>query len=546
MGFKNLNLATKQLVAFGIVLSIMAGVNFFSIQKMAAIKGEIDEVTTNWLPRALAIAEINVNIANLRLSQLQHAYAGDKATQIENAGKMIALIDKINENIDAYEHLKTDSEERNLYSGRERTLYAAFDGKWEEYQDLSLIFFQLTSEGENQQAVQLLNGEARRLFDDFTSDLRNLIEVNRGDALAAGHRVENTFRSTRRFTRAWFFATLFLAIVIAAALVRLITIPVKELERAAHHISQGDLEVRSRVSGRDEIGKLAESFNKMTESLARAKARTESQAQKLRAQNKELVRTLRELRETQQQLLLSEKMASLGDLVAGVAHEINGPIGVVNSSVDVSSRCAEKIRALLVAGDATEDQLARPEMVKAFKLLDQNLKTTLAAGQRITTLVKSLKNFARLDEAHYQKADINEGIKSTLTLLRNEFQGKITVKAEYGDLPLLLCYPGALNQVMLSLLKNAAAAIEQNGQIHIKTFSGDKKIYVQISDNGRGIPQEKLEKLFDFGFSGTGGRVKMTSGLTSAYNIIEKHDGDIKVSSEVGKGTKVSITLPAD
>ncbi len=522
----------------------MAGVHVFSARKMAEIKAEIDEVTASWLPRAIAISDINFNTANLRIIQLQYAFVTNAARKQKLAITMISLLDEINENRDTYELLKASSEKRKLYSENERKLYSEFDQEWDHYQDLSLTIFQLIRDSEHEAAVALLNGEAQDVFNDLSADLAQLVAVNKQDSYQAAARAELTFESTHRISTLLMVGTILLSIFIAGWLVRQITVPIQELESAAREVADGDLDTRLAILSKDEIGNLSQSFNKMTAALQAAKARTESQADKLRAQNKELAQTLKELRETQEQLLLKEKMASLGDLVAGVAHEINNPIGTVNSSADVSNRCLDRIEIVLDKSESIEDIKNDENLPKALRILKDNIRVTLVAGDRIATIIKSLKNFARLDESEYQKADLHEGLDSTLTLLGTEFKGRITVNKQYGDIPKIICNPGQLNQVFLSLLKNASAAVEGRGQIEIKTQRENGRIHIEITDNGRGIPEENLSRLFEFGFSAAGGRVKMASGLSTAYNIIQKHDGEIKVESEVGKGSTFSILLP--
>ncbi|MCH8285583.1 ATP-binding protein, partial [candidate division KSB1 bacterium] len=143
-----------------------------------------------------------------------------------------------------------------------------------------------------------------------------------------------------------------------------------------------------------------------------------------------------------------------------------------------------------------------------------------------------------------QKADIHEGLESTLTLLKSDISEKIKIVKEFGDLPLLFCSPGQLNQAFMSLLLNAIQSISETGTIIIKTYFKDKHIYVQITDTGKGIAQDKLENIFNFGFSTSKSRVKMGSGLLTTYNIIRKHKGEIKIESEVGVGSAVTVILP--
>lgn len=544
MKFSNLKLASKQRWGFGLVLALMAAVSIFSLYNMATIKNEIDIVTQNWMPRAIAISDINLNSSELRRTQLQQAFTTEESRRQALNIRAIELIDQIHTNLDRYDSLKTAAQTRNLYSAEEARLFAAFDRKWERYTELSIAFFKLIRDGENEAALALLDGEAQDVFNDFSTDLIELVEINKRDSFLAAQRAEETFITTRRVSTILLVLSIGLSILIADRLVRFITIPVKQLEKAAGRVARGDLEVQIPVAGQDEVGNLSASFNQMTNSLREARERMDRQAEKLRSQNKALEKAMRELRNTQEQLLIQEKMASLGNLVAGIAHEINNPIGTVNSSVDISRRCLQQIEQAIQLSCSIEELQKDQQLKKVVKIFRENLENTLEAGERIATLVRSLKNFSRVDEAEYQKADIHVGLESTLTLMRSEFGGRIKVVKEFAKLPRIGCYPGQLNQVFFNLFKNAAHAIAGKGTIAIKTSQENNHVRVDIADSGRGIPKNKLNKLFDIGFSSDDTRIKMTSGLSTAYQIIRKHHGDIKVESEEGKGTRFSIMLP--
>src|ERR1700687_422277 len=260
-----------------------------------------------------------------------------------------------------------------------------------------------------------------------------------------------------------------------------------------------------------------------------------------------LTQTLAELRDTQTQLVQSEKMAALGNLVAGVAHEINTPLGAVTSHTDLVSRALTKMK------DNVED----PAQVQRY--LDRAagmVDVSLEACRRIADIVRSLRNFSRLDEAQHKPADLHEGLDSTLTLAAHLIKNRLTVHRAYGQLPQVDCHANQLNQVFLNILVNAAQAIEGTGEITIRTrhdgtgsegtsVEGTKgSVVVEIADSGRGIAPEHLAKVFDPGFTTKGVGVGTGLGLAICYHIVNDHRGKIEVDSALGRGTTFRVILP--
>ena len=254
----------------------------------------------------------------------------------------------------------------------------------------------------------------------------------------------------------------------------------------------------------------------------------------------EHVEALQQLRETQARLIQSEKMASLGSLVAGVAHEINTPIASIQSNADVAQRAVELIRQW--AG--TEAGVVDRSLAQALKSLDDTSTLTKRAVERIVTIVTSLRNFARLDEASVQRADLHVGIDSTLTLLHHELGGRIHVRRNYGSVPEIECAPGQLNQAFMNLLVNATQAIDGEGTITITTYQKGKSAVLEFSDTGRGIPAQDLDRIFDPGFTTKGVGTGLGLGLATVYRIIQDHGGSIHVISEPGKGATFTVRLP--
>lgn len=252
-----------------------------------------------------------------------------------------------------------------------------------------------------------------------------------------------------------------------------------------------------------------------------------------------LARAHQQLQQAQARLIQSEKMASLGQLVAGIAHEINTPVGAINSVKDTQTRALQKVREEL--GPELE---ARPKLQSLLKVLGDGTDVLAKGSERVSNLVKRLRSFARLDEAEMKAVDLHQGLDDSLLLVKHELRDRITVSKEYGALPEIVCYPGQLNQVFLNLLINAAQAIEGKGEIHVRTYLENGRAHVAIRDTGTGIKPENLKKIFDPGFTTKSMKVGTGLGLAICYQIVEAHKGELRVESEVGKGSTFTVIIP--
>jgi len=253
-----------------------------------------------------------------------------------------------------------------------------------------------------------------------------------------------------------------------------------------------------------------------------------------------------EQKRVREHLVQQEKMAALGALVAGIAHDMHTPIGTITSNSDILGRSLGRLRELIAGECCPESFRSHPELVRVVKIVDEITKVNQLASDRITSIVRSLRNFARLDEAEVRETNLHECLESTLTLVHHELKNRIALRKEFGDIPPVRCHPNQINQVFMNILVNASHAIQGTGAITVRTFRDGEWAKVQISDTGSGIPKENLTRIFETGFTTKGAGVGTGLGLAICARIIQDHSGRIDVESEVGRGTTFTISLPIE
>ena len=262
----------------------------------------------------------------------------------------------------------------------------------------------------------------------------------------------------------------------------------------------------------------------------------------IRQANVELHQANEELKSTQIQLVQSQKMASLGKLVAGVAHEFNNPIGAVLSSNNTLKVGIRKFEAACDEAKNTVCQ-ARPETQRVLAAMENSQRVIEEGAQRVAAIVKRMTAFARLDESEIKRVDIYESLEDTIFMFQHELKPGVTFRKDFDELPLITCYPARLNQLFLQLFRNANQAMEREGEIVVRTRRDEDAVHIAISDTGRGIPQQDLDKIFDPGFTTWGVGVGVGLGLSICYQIVQENHGRIEVESKVGRGTTFTIII---
>lgn len=345
-------------------------------------------------------------------------------------------------------------------------------------------------------------------------------------------------------------------LIISYMLAQSIAKPLSDMRKTISKISEGDLSGRLKYTKFYEINQLVESYNFMVNTIQKLYSTLEKQVQD---RTVELKNAYSELQNTQAIMVHNEKMKSLGELVAGIMHEINNPINFIYGNMTHLDNYSKDLVEIIETYTKFDDNL-KEENLKEIKELKSNIdydflksdmpdliRSCKEGADRAKNIIQDLKSFSRMEEIAVTDVNIPHEIDTVLNILHNKIKHKAEVHKEYDEnVPKIEALGGQLNQVFMNILDNAVGAIEEKGDIWIRIHhnTSNDTLNIEIEDNGIGMDEETQRKVFNPFFTtkpvgqGTG------LGMSISYKIIKNHQGDIKVESKKGSGSKFIITLP--
>ena len=542
----------KLILGFSAIAAIVGVVGYIGLHSSREITGIYDEIVDETAPALLALGEIKANVnrihqetvsfALLQLETGSTAESEQELNELQEAEKTLAKWEaefaKVVENEKEKKFLEQiDEHKKSIYSVAMSIVSAAKEGKSRQ----NILALKEVFEEEEESFNILIT----KVVGHEISDLRHGDEA--ADMLAS--------RATSLIIVVS-LAAIILAIAGGYFISKTISNPISKLKEAVIEIGGGDLSKRAQVESKDEVGVLAASFNQMadeiqkrneelqtmneelhstneeleasneelrstTEELEASNEELQSTTEDLEASNEELRTANEELETTQEKLIQQEKLAAVGQLASGVGHELRNPLGVIkNAAYYIKTKVG------------TDDQ----KLAKHLTIMEREIKNS-------NRIISDLLGFSRTRLPSIAPSDINKIVDNALEVVEMP-ENVLLVKEFDASLPKAMVDPDQMHQVFVNLGLNAVQAMNEGGQLKVKTRSADDYIEVEFNDTGCGIPQENLKKLFDPFFSTKARGVGL--GLAVTHGIIERNKCKIEVKSKVSEGTNFVVTLPIE
>lgn len=599
-----LSISTKIRLGYAFTLGIALSGTITGIMIGEIYQNHSQDLIRDALEENELLYELTTNLLEAKDLEKELFFLLDKPEKFQP--RYALFLDKVKDLEETWEDIENSYENAEVEESSEET--EAFKKMSQKYDSLVAVYFQESQRiykqlknpnitpseiAQNRQNLIDFNSSDLALkVTDFLEDISNATDVINEEVKEAEVALITFSRIRLAIVTVSISISAVLAIIITSYIIKNISKPLQELTKVVEHVTQeSNFDLQVPVTTSDEVGVLSQNFNQMIARIrellieqqqaqkklefynSNLEKEVQTRTKQLNKKNFDLHQALKELKMTQNQIIQTEKMSSLGHLVAGVAHEINNPLSFIAGNLvpagDYTNDLLELIELYQEVYQQPEDIIQERITEIDLEYIKQDLPQTInsikVGAKRITEIVKSLRNFSRLDESEFKDAHIHEGIDSTLMILCHRLKAngerpEIQVIKEYSQLPLVTCYPGQLNQVFMNILSNAIDAIEEYNQNRkkedIKLNPSQIKVYTQkidnnwirigIQDNAGGIPEQIISKLFDPFFTtkpvgkGTG------LGLSISYQIIvEKHRGRLLCNSQLGAGTEFVIEIPS-
>ena len=559
MRIKDLSIKKKMFIVSLTYVVLTGAIIILGLTYISSTIKASDTVYEETVLELQGLLELKIDLEDTRRLLLTLMSESRRAQQEE-------LLIKIDESESSIEkHLSIMLSPESHFDVEARPLLNKFRSIWYEFRDTrekELISSIL--KGEDSRVRKTIHGIQEPRFQTLLSIITDLVEHEKAETLTAHTAMRGYFRKTLTYFILFAAAGLLLVVLMYAYISKPIGIRLKKIVDRMKDVKNDNFDLKLDIDKQDEIGLLAENFNLMLKHLhedqilreqymAMIQSKSDEVAEKNRMLQESLIeveKKNKEIEESRLQMVQSDKMASIGILAAGIAHEINNPIGFVKSNLNTLSQYSHDTKELLEILGKTDSLRTIKSFIDdkdfGFVTTDmlQLVSESMEGVDRIASIVRGLKEFSHMGEDKFVKYNLNECLDNVLKVGWNEIKYRAEIVKEYGNLPLIECYPQQLHQVFLNIIINAAHAIKDKGKIVLSTYIEGITAVVVIKDNGSGMDKETQKKIFDPFFTtkpvgqGTG------LGLYIVYKIIKTHNGTIDVESSPDEGTTIVIKIP--